>query len=484
MDKNNVIHKQISRNIDFLKNFFVQTPDFVIRYLKVANQEQQAALVYLETLTNMDNLYHYLLIPLIYEGIEMDMLYSDCPVGFFQKAKGWNEIQDAILEGKSIVFLENVQFALIFSTQGGPKRAIEESKIETSLKSGHEGFVESKNENIALIRRYIKETNFTIKEICIGTNQQTKVSILYLKGSACEKILQELESRIKKIQGTYILNAGELGELIEDQLYSPFPQFLSTERPDTVALYLYQGRFAILTDQSPSILIAPVCFTDFFKTIDDYSTRLLIANFMRILRYFAFLLAILLPASYISVVSFNYEIIPMQLLLTIGKYRADVPFSPFIEAIIMELSIEMLRESAVRLPSIIGHTIGVVGAIIIGQAAVQAGIVSNMMIIVVASTAIASFIIPNYDMGATIRLIRFPMMILASLFGIIGIVIGIMTIIGHLISLQSLGTPYSQSLFPIQLENRKDFIFRSSLRHLRYLSKKENRNTKQEKKNE
>ncbi|WP_044794908.1 spore germination protein, partial [Bacillus cereus] len=241
--------------------------------------------------------------------------------------------------------------------------------------------------------------------------------------------------------------------------FSPFPQCIVTERPDTAAFHLLEGRFVMVVEKSPHVLIAPVTFISFFQHIDDYNLRILNSNLIRIVRVTAFYIAIFLPAIYISLVSFNYEIIPIKLLLTIGKYRSEVPFPPLIEALIMEIAFELLREASIRLPSAVSQTIGIVGAIVIGQAAVQAGIVSNMMIIIVASTAIASFIVPNNDMSSAIRLIRFPMMLIASLFGIIGIVIGMMTLIAHILSLQSLGLP----LTPLQFSKYKDSLLRFPL---------------------
>ncbi|PFE15281.1 spore germination protein [Bacillus cereus] len=472
MPKNTKISEKLSINVTFIYEIFSQTPDLVVRHFKISGDQQDATLVYLESLSDIDIIHNHILTPLLCGEGTIDNLNSFVSVGRVQQLNDWSIIQDSILQGNSILFIEGSHYVLLFGTQGGPKRTIEESHIEASLKSGHESFVESKNDNIALIRSYIQNSNLKIKEIIVGNRGKNKVSILYLRDLACTEVLKKLETRIQQVKADYILNAGELKELIEDDSYSPFPQFISTERPDTVASYIFRGHFAILVDKSPSVLIAPVSFTSFFQNIDDYSIGLITSNFIRFLRYFAFFVAISLPAIYISLVSFNYEMIPLQLLLTIGKYRADVPFPPLIEALIMEISLEMLRESAIRLPAAIGQTVGVVGAIVIGQAAVQAGIVSNMMIIIVASTAIASFIIPNYDMGSAIRLIRFPMMLLASLFGIVGIVIGLMTLIGHLLSLESLGIPYSQASNSFKINYYKDSIFRFHLKELRKHSKR------------
>jgi spore germination protein len=260
-----------------------------------------------------------------------------------------------------------------------------------------------------------------------------------------------------------ILNTGELSELIEDNPFSPFPQFMMTERPDAVASQIVQGRIAVVVDRSPSVLVGPVTFTSFFQSIDDYSMRWMIASFLRLQRFVGFFIAAFLPAIYIAVISFNYELIPLKLIFSIGESRERVPFPPLAEAMIMEITIEMLREAGIRLPAPIGQTVGIVGGIVIGQAAVQAGIVSNIMVIVVALTAIASFIIPNYDMASGIRLIRFPMMFIASMFGIVGIVIGLMVFIAHLLTLESLGIPFGSPLAPVRFSDWKDTFVRLPL---------------------
>jgi spore germination protein len=348
----------------------------------------------------------------------------------------------------------------ILDSKGWPQRTITDPQLESSLKGAHQGFLETGSQNIALIRRYLPHRELKIKEMTIGKRGKAKLWILYLADVAHPEVLKELETRIANVDIDSIINTGELVEFIEDNPYSPFPQFLLTERPDSTVSQLLQGRFTVIVDGSPSVLIAPTNFLSFFQNIDDYSTRWLIASFIRLLRFLAFAIALLLPAFYIAFISFNHEAIPMQLMFSIAESRARVPFPPLLEALLMEITLEMMREAGIRLPAPIGQTIGIVGGIIIGQAAVQAGIVSNIMVIVVASTAIASFIIPSYDMGTAIRLLRFPMMALAFMFGIVGIVIGMMTLVAHLVSLESLGTPYGSPLAPFRWADMKDAFVR------------------------
>jgi spore germination protein len=384
-------------------------------------------------------------------------------IGQVEKIDKWSQIQDAILEGDSVLFIQGSSNANRLDTKGWPQRSIEDAKNEVALKGSHEGFVETLGQNIALIRRYIPNQELMINDITIGMRGKTKVSILYLRDVASEDVRKELETRIKNIKVDAIINTGELIEFIEDNPYSPFPQFILTERPDRAVSHILQGRFAVIVDRSPHVLIAPTTFISFFQGVDDYGSRWLVASFIRILRFIALMIALFLPATYVGFISFNFEVIPMQLYLSIAESRTRVPFYPVLEALLMELTLEMMREASLRLPSPIGQTIGIVGGIIIGQAAVEAGIVSNIMIIVVAVTAIASYNIPNYDMGSAIRFIRFPMMLAAAMFGIVGIVIGWMTLVAHLVCLESLGTPYGSPLAPFRFGDMKDAILRFPL---------------------
>ncbi|HGE5805168.1 spore germination protein [Bacillus cereus] len=463
--------KSLSQNIHTLYSIFKHTPDLIVRYFQVKNNNQSAALVYLESLCNVELLSNQVLKPLLSYNWSMKEIDSIIPLPFFTGLNKWDEIIRAILHGKSILLINDQDTCIIFDVVDIKQRSIEEPSAEKAIKGAHEGFIESASDNISLIRQYIPTSKLCINEMSVGDFIQNQVSILYLEDIASSEVLERLEKRIQNIHVRYLFSAGELQELIEDSAFSPFPQCILTERPDTAALHMLEGRFVVIVEKSPHVLITPVTFISFFQHIDDYNIRILNSNVIRIIRFIAFYMAILLPAIYISLVSFNYELIPIELLLTIGKYRADVPFPPLIEALIMEIAFELLREASIRLPSAVSQTIGIVGAIVIGQAAVQAGIVSNMMIIIVASTAIASFIVPNNDMSSAIRLIRFPMMLMASLFGIIGIVIGMMTLIAHILSLQSLGLP----LTPLQFSNFRDSLLRFPLWKIKKMNKSNNK---------
>lgn len=458
------ISTSLDDNIAELHRIFTFTPDLVIRDFESSYIEGRLALVYLTGLVDKNSINNNVLRPLLAPNDRSRTSILDLlSVGKVTTLHDFDDVEEAILQGSSLLFIEGREEALSVETHGWPQRTIEDPQLEASLKGAHQGFVETGIQNIALIRRYIPNRELKIKEVKIGKRGACKVSILFVADVINPEILQELEDRIKLIDIDNIINTGELEELIEDNPYSPFPQLLTTERPDSAASHLLQGKIVIVVDRSPSVLVGPVSFASFFQNVDDYSTRWLVATFIRLLRFIAFLVATFLPAIYIAVISFNYEVIPLDLILSVGESRERVPFPPLLEAMMMELTLEMLREAGVRLPAPIGQTVGIVGGIVIGQAVVQAGIVSNIMVIVVAFTAISSFIIPNYDMASAVRLVRFLMMIMAAMFGVIGIIIGFMTLIGHLISLESLGVPYGSPLGPVRFKDWKDLFIRAPL---------------------
>ncbi|WP_256757945.1 spore germination protein [Cohnella sp. WQ 127256] len=460
----NNMGNELSTKLEEVQKQFQLTPDLVVRHLTIQATGTKAALVYLDSLTDNEVINNDIVNPLLSEGpVNKDEHPFHTNVGNIRKGTEWADLESAILSGDTVLLIDGNPDAFFLDTKGWPKRAIEDPQIETSLKGAHQGFLETGTQNIALIRRYLPDRELKIKELTIGVRGKTKVWIMYLADVANPDLLKVLESRLAAIDVDSIINTGELVEYIEDNPYSPFPQFILTERPDSTVSQLLQGRMAVIVDCSPSVLVAPATFITFFQSIDDYSTRWMIASFIRLLRYLAFIIALILPATYIAFISFNYEVIPMQLLLSIAESRTRVPFPPLLEAMLMEITLEMMRESGIRLPAPVGQTVGIVGGIIIGQTAVQAGIVSNIMVIVVASTAIASFIIPSYDMGTAIRLLRFPMMIIAFMFGIVGIIIGLMILVAHLVSLESLGTPYGSPLAPFRWSDMKDTFVRIPL---------------------
>lgn len=459
----NPLHGDLQARLLLLQKTFSQTPDLIVREFRIGNSKREAALAYLDSLVDKNALNNNLLQPLMHQHGEMQDVLSAVPISQVEVTSSWTLVEERVLRGQVLLFVSDQAHAYLFDAKDWPQRNVQDPQLETSLKGAHQGFVETDTQNIAMIRRYLPHRELKIRETWVGARGTLRVSILYLADVVNQAALCELVDRLNRVDVDAVLNSGELEEFIEDNPYSPFPQFVITERPDAVTSQLLQGRIAIILDLSPGVLIAPANFISFFQTVDDYSIRWMAASFIRLMRIVAFFLAILLPSLYITIVTFHSEVIPVELLLSIGESRANIPFPPFLEAVMMEISLEMLREAGVRLPSPIGQTIGVVGAIVIGQAAVQAGIVSNIMVIVVSITGIASFIIPNYDMSSAVRLIRFPMMLISSLFGFVGLVVGVLFLFIHLLSLQSLKMPYMAPIAPTFWSDWKDTIVRLPL---------------------
>ena len=262
--------------------------------------------------------------------------------------------------------------------------------------------------------------------------------------------LQEMEKRIADIKIDYFYSIGQLSDALEDSVLSPFPQLLNTEHPDRVVAHLVEGKVVVMTNISPSALIGPVTFFSFYQTPDDYNSRVVVGSFYKIVRLLSFVTAVFLPAFYIAVISFHFEVLPLELSNQVKNDVNDIPYRPLIEALILEIIMELIRESSIRLPQSVGQTIGIVGGLVIGDAIVSAGLVSNLMVIVVALTAISSYVVPSVELNSTIRMIRFPFMLLASLFGFLGIVVGVVILLIHLISLTSLKQPYFSPIVPFQ----------------------------------
>ncbi len=295
----------------------------------------------------------------------------------------------------------------------------------------------------------------------IGELSQTDVAIAYIEGLATEALLDEVRTRLSRIQIDGILESAYIEEFIEDAPYSPFPQIQNTERPDIVIANLLEGKVAILVDNTPFALIVPMTFWNGLQAVEDYYERFIYTSFIRFIRYILFNITMYLPSIYVALITYHPKLIPTTLLISIAAARDSVPFPTIIEALLMELVFEGLREAGIRLPKAVGSAVSIVGALVVGQAAVQAGIVSSPMVIIVATTGIASFSIPRYNLGTALRLVRFPMLILAGMFGLYGIVIGFIVLTIHLVNLRSFGVPYFNPVAPQIPEDLKDVLLRS-----------------------
>ncbi|WP_068784862.1 spore germination protein [Paenibacillus phocaensis] len=344
--------------------------------------------------------------------------------------------------GYTILLVEGWTAGYGFGLVKWEKRAIEEPSAEVGIRGPREGFTETLRTNTSQIRRIIKSPQLKMESMRIGTYTQTNLVLAYIEGLVDKTLVEEIRNRLKRIRIDGILESGYIEEMIEDRPYSPFPQLLSTERPDVVSGSLLEGRVAILTEGTPFVLVAPVTFFSLIQSQEDYYQRSMISTVIRWLRYLFILISLLLPSLYVAVLTFHQEMVPGALLVSMASSREQVPFPALIEALIMEVTFEALREAGVRLPKQVGAAVSIVGALVIGQAAVQAGLVSAPMVIVVAITGISSFMIPRYITGIAVRLLRFPLIFLGGSLGLVGVMMGIIAIVLHMLSLRSFGVPY------------------------------------------
>lgn len=370
------------------------------------------------------------------------------------------KIVSYVLEAQVVLLVDGIQEAAVFSMKKRPERGVEEPATEAVIRGPREGFNENIRASTSLLRRRLRTSDFKIESLEIGEYTKTQVALCYIEGIIDPSLVEEVLERLQRIEIDGIIDTGYIEELIEDSPFSPFPQMQNTERPDVVASLLLEGRFAIIIDGSPFVILGPINLWGALAAAEDYYERYIVANTLRWLRYAFLGAALFLPALYVAITTYHQELLPTKLLISVAAAREVTPFPAFIEALIMEVSFEALREAGVRLPKTIGSSISIVGALIIGQAAVQAGIVSAPMVIIVSITGIASFCVPRYNFAVAIRLLRFPMIFLAGILGIYGIVIGLILITIHLSGLRSFGVPYLQPVSPLSWVGLKDTLIR------------------------
>lgn len=368
------------------------------------------------------------------------------------------ELYYGVSMGRAALLFDGTAQALILETQGWKTRTITEPTSEPAIRGVREGFIEDLRTNTALIRRRIRSANFWIEGLEIGSLSKTEVAFAYLKGLVAEDVIGELRSRLKNIDIDGVLGSGYVEEYITDNPYSLFPSVLSTERVDRVAGALLEGRIAIFVDGSSFVLVVPADFNLFLQAPDDYFEPFPLGSLIRFLRYVSFLIALFLPGVYVAILTFHPELLPVTLLLRIQAAREGVPFPVVVETFFMEAIFEILREAGIRLPMLVGPAISIVGALVLGDAAIRAGIVSPGVVVVVAFTAIASFTAPVFTLGLAARILRFTIIALGAAFGLLGVQFGLLLIMVHLVTLRSLGQPYMAPFAPFIWEDMKDAL--------------------------
>lgn len=374
-----------------------------------------------------------------------------------------DELKTGVLFGSIGLLVDGLSVCFLLGEASTKSRGIAEPDSEALVRGPRVGFVENLCDNTALLRRSGRNQNLSILGFEVGEVSKKELVIAYIQDIAEPQLIEEVKKRIKRIKIDSVPDSGYIEQLIEDNYLSPFPQVQSTERPDRVMSALMEGRVALILDGSPFALIVPVTFQMLLQSPEDYYERWIAASLIRVLRFVASFISLFAPSLYIAFISFHQGLIPTKLVFHIAVTRGGVPFPPLIEALIMEVSIEVLREAGLRLPKPIGQSLGIVGGLIIGEAAVEAGIVSSIMVIVVAVTAISSFTLPQYNVGIALRMLRFISMLFASVFGLYGVVLFSLLLCSHVVKLKSFGVPYLSPSAPFRFADWKDFIIRGPL---------------------
>ncbi|WP_042159621.1 spore germination protein [Paenibacillus gorillae] len=451
----------IEQNEKIIKETFQDCSDLEYRQIEV-NHHIKWLIVYIDNLIDEKMLDEYVIKPMITTRAKTEGDLKDELIfaGTTNISKNVSDIVRNLLEGYAAILIAGSSDIMTVAISGSVKRSLNEPSSEPVVRGPREGFIEDLSTNISLIRGRLKTPKLKVEYITLGELSQTRIAISYLKGVANNSLVDEVRARLDSIKLDGVLDSGYIEEFIEDQPFSPFPQVHSTERPDVAVAELLEGKVAILVDTTPFVLIAPMTFWAGLQASEDYYIRWPVATFIRWIRFLFINFAIYAPPLYVAITTFHQEMIPTDLVLSIAASREAVPFPAMIEALLIEIIFEALREAGIRLPKQMGQAISIVGGLVIGQAAVQAGLISAPVVIIVSITGISMFTIPRYSFSNGIRLLRFPMLFLAGTMGLYGIVLGFLGIMLHVTSLRSFGTLYFSPIAPLKLSELKNVLIR------------------------
>jgi len=477
-----ILLESLEKNIEAIEKLFSNCYDIIIRRIEVGDVNRvKMAVIYIDGLIDKDHISRFTVGHLFceeelkqftlkgYRNSLIDIISKEVIANTeIKEEHHMDKIVNAILSGDTVLLIDKVDKCIIIGSRGWPSRGIGEPETETVIRGPRDGFTEVLKVNTTLVRRRIKDTNLKIIVKQVGRRSKTDVAIMYMDDIVDKSLLKELKERLATLDIDSIPDSSVLESLIEDNYLSPFPQIESTERPDAVAASLYEGRVALIVDNSPFALILPATFGTLLQSSEDHYSRWAESSFVRLIRLFAVALTVLSPSLYVAVTAYHPGLLPTILTYYLAASRINVPFPAVVEATLMELTLELLRESGTRISGPIGTTVGIVGGLIIGQAAVEAGIVSPLMIIIVAVTTISSFAIPSYELGVGFRLWRFILIACASVLGLYGIVLGIIVLLTHLVRLNSFGVPYTSpySGLGISEGELKDTLIKAPTQHL------------------
>ncbi|MEF3330518.1 spore germination protein [Oceanobacillus oncorhynchi] len=469
------IGTNLTENLSNIRKMLEDPSDLVIREFTIGKANHRIAIVYIDGIVNniyihdhiMEDLKNASDLPVdkqeLFDAVDKEVI----TVTGIERGHSLDDVSNAILSGNTVFYLDGVDQVLIMDTVGGKSRAIEEPRSEALIRGSKEGFIENIRTNTMMIRRYIADPNLRFSTYKVGRRSKKDLVVAYMDGIVNPDMVNEVKRRLETIDIDDAPESGYIEQWIEDSFLSPFPQVLNTERPDKASEALLKGKVVILLDRTPFVLIAPATFGSLLQSPEDYYWRWSLGTLVRLLRYLGAFISVFLPALYIALVSYHPGLIPSDLAFSIAASRDEVPFPPAVEALIMTATMELLREAGLRLPTAIGQTIGIVGGLVIGEAAVSAGIVSPIMVIVVALNAIASFALPSYSIAITFRILQFGLMAAAAVFGLYGIILCYIMINIHIVNLMSFGVPYSTPFAPSFMNDWKDLVLRAPIAMLK-----------------
>ncbi|WP_135555686.1 spore germination protein [Paenibacillus cymbidii] len=461
----------LADNIAAVRQLLHEPVDLTIREFAIGGEGYSAAIAYLGGLADRRTLNDEALRPLqrLYRNRQLPPLAAllddieDSGLGAVEIARSvtLDETLESLLSGDAALFVDGLDTALLIGSRGWEKRSVEEPPTESLIRGPRIGFTEDLSTNTAFIRRRIRDRHLRFVPFRLGRRSRKDTLLVYIDGIANPELVRETERRLGTIDIDDVASSGDVEQWITDSFLSPFPLLLNTERPDKVTGALMQGRLAVLVDGDPFALILPITFASCIQSSEDFYQHWLVSTLTRLLRMVAVFAATFLPSIYIALSEYQQGMIPTRLAYSIAGAREGVPFPAVVEAFIMEGTLELLREAGLRLPKPIGQTIGIVGGLVIGEAAVAAGVVSPIMVIIVAITAMASFSLPSYSFAISLRIVRFAIMLAAGIFGLYGVILAYIVLNIHFANLKSFGIPYSAPFAPLLMRDWKDSVLRA-----------------------
>jgi hypothetical protein len=462
--------KDMQRNKKYIQTVFENCADVFYREINIINDNKyNAVCIYIKNMIPEEAIYDVLdkltSAPSNYKYISDIKEFCKSAMGIDENdvIDDLSKIVEALTDGELIIFINGIDRGFTVNIKKPPARAIEQPATENVVRGPREGFTENHSDNICLIRKKIKSPNLKVENFKIGKQTNTNISMIFMNNIVDKKVVDEVRKRLNKIDIDSVLGANYIEEYIEDNPFSIFPTMFRTEKPDVACGKLLEGRVIIIIDTVPVVLSAPTLFIEFFMSPDDYYLRFYVATLNRLVRMISFSMSVALPSAFVSLVTYHHELLPTSLVISVMRARANIPFPPMFEALFMLTTYLILQEADVRMPKTMGQSVSVVGGLVLGQAAITSGIVSAHMIIVVAFSAVSALAVPTPELQMPLAYVRFGLLILAGIGGMVGLTCGLIFIIIHLLSLRSFGAPYFAPLGPMKPKELIDTFIRVPL---------------------